>query len=79
MRFALAEQLTGSLQLCRHSRRGSHQPKAAPGSQLDQLLTLPPVLREDFVNPKLASKLAQQLKVCCVCGLWLRLWLWFWL
>ena len=32
-------------------------------TRLEQLLTPPPVLREDFVSPKLATKLAQQLKV----------------
>ena len=32
-------------------------------TRLEQLLTPPPVLREEFVSPKLASKLAQQLKV----------------
>lgn len=50
----------------RHGRRLGEQLKPASKgkeSRLEQLLTPPPVLREDFVSPKLATKLAQQLKV----------------
>ena len=50
--------------VCSHGRRLSeHQTKPGQDSRLEQLLTPPPVPREDFVNLKLASKLAQQLKV----------------